>query len=115
MSPKELETQKCGFSRFLLTILTQIITKLSLRLYLPNVFQNGFSSSRGATLSEELEPEPFSEEPEPCQTGHVIVYGSWQQAALSARWRTADSLGRCQPFKSARTASKHPPCSFGLV
>jgi len=36
---------------------------------LPNVFQNGFNSSRGAAPSEEPEPEPFSEEPEPCQTG----------------------------------------------
>ena len=42
---------------------------------LPNVFQNGFSSSRGAAPSEEPEPELFSEEPEPCQTGPcVCVY-----------------------------------------
>jgi len=40
---------------------------------LPNVFQNGFSSSRGAALSEEPEPEPFSEEPVPCQTGHFSM------------------------------------------
>ena len=36
---------------------------------LPNVFQNGFSSSRGAAPSEEPKPELFSEEPEPRQTG----------------------------------------------
>jgi hypothetical protein len=35
---------------------------------LPNVLQNGFSSSRGAAPSEEPELEPFSEEPELCQT-----------------------------------------------
>jgi hypothetical protein len=34
---------------------------------LPNVFQNGFSSTRKATPPEK--PEPFLEEPEPCQTG----------------------------------------------
>jgi hypothetical protein len=36
---------------------------------LPNVFQNGSSSIREAASSEEPEPEPFLEEPEPCQTG----------------------------------------------
>jgi hypothetical protein len=34
-----------------------------------NVFQNGFSSSRGAAPSEASEPVPFSEEQEPCQIG----------------------------------------------
>jgi hypothetical protein len=36
---------------------------------LPNVFQNGFSSIRKVVPAEEPEPEPFSEETEPCQTG----------------------------------------------
>jgi hypothetical protein len=36
---------------------------------LPNVFQNGFGSIRKAAPPEEPEPEPFLEEPEPCQTG----------------------------------------------
>jgi hypothetical protein len=36
---------------------------------LPNVFQNGSNSTREATPPEEPEPEPFFEEPEPCQTG----------------------------------------------
>ena len=40
---------------------------------LPNVFQNSFSSSRGAAPSEEPEPEPFSEEPEPYQTGPKLA------------------------------------------
>ena len=38
---------------------------------MPNVFQNGFSSSRGAAPSEESEPEPFSDEPESYQTGYI--------------------------------------------
>jgi len=40
---------------------------------LPNVFQNGFSSSRGVAPLEEPEPEPFSEEPEPYQTGPKLA------------------------------------------
>jgi hypothetical protein len=35
---------------------------------LSNVFQNDSSSIRKAAPPEELEPEPFLEEPEPCQT-----------------------------------------------
>jgi hypothetical protein len=35
---------------------------------LPNVFQNGFNSIEKAAPLEEPEPEPFSEEPEPCQS-----------------------------------------------
>jgi hypothetical protein len=36
---------------------------------MPNVFQNDSNSTREATPLEEPEPEPFLEEPEPCQTG----------------------------------------------
>jgi hypothetical protein len=38
---------------------------------LPNVCQNGSNSTREATPPEEPEPEPFLEEPEPCQTGLI--------------------------------------------
>jgi len=47
----------------LLTNLIQIITKLSLELFLPNVFQNGFSSTKKATLREEPEPPKRSQSP----------------------------------------------------
>jgi hypothetical protein len=36
---------------------------------LPNVFLKRLNSTREATPPEEPEPEPFLEEPEPCQTG----------------------------------------------
>jgi hypothetical protein len=36
---------------------------------LPSVFQNGSNSTREATPPAEPEPEPFLEEPKPCQTG----------------------------------------------
>jgi hypothetical protein len=36
---------------------------------LPSVFQNGSNSTREATPPAESEPEPFLEEPKPCQTG----------------------------------------------
>jgi hypothetical protein len=53
---------------------------------LPNVFQNGSNSTKEATPSEEPEPEPFSEEPEPCQTGpnlcRPLLRGRRRRASL---------------------------------
>jgi hypothetical protein len=43
---------------------------------LPNFFQNGFGSIRKAAPPKEQEPEPFLEEPKPCQTGpysHAVI------------------------------------------
>jgi hypothetical protein len=39
-----------------------------------NIFQKVFSSIEKAAPLEESEPEPFSEEPEPCQTGLKQAY-----------------------------------------
>ena len=45
------------------TNLIQIITKLPLELFLPNVFQNGFSSTIEAAPREKPEPKPHQMDP----------------------------------------------------
>jgi hypothetical protein len=49
---------------------------------LPNVFQNGSSSIKKAAPQKELEPEPFSKEPEPCQTGPKMMTFSGEEKKI---------------------------------
>ena len=50
---------------------------------LPNVFENGSSSTREATPPEELEPELLSKELEPCQTDLNVISSAQAQTKSS--------------------------------
>jgi hypothetical protein len=66
---------------------------------LPNVFQNDSTSTREATPPEEPEPEPFLEEPEPCQTGpelgwaNLLRVGNWACRDIRfGTWKAAELI-----------------------
>jgi hypothetical protein len=92
----EVEPRFGGFTRLQLEI--------HQRSYFAKRFLKRLNSTRRATPPEKPEPEPFLEEPEPCQTGPICT----QLWLVSNTSRTLSTIMVSQKVRSCDLASAKP-------